>query len=377
MPDRFHRTVVVAAYSLSAALLLALSGCTGREGVPDRDQPALVSERTWQRVDRDIGAASLTANGPAENFARGSMEAWRSRVHQRSEEDFIPWYTSYWTQQWLSIKVAWYKLGDGEGDNAAVKRLAAYLQEQYHERVLAPVAEEIDPETIRRQTTALYVRLLAEQIPGIQLRYGVPVKQFERRLKAIRAIVLAPPPAPSTSLYELVHARPLDSLAAYAALLARIKQAGSGVGAGPSDATISPVAQQSAEKLLARLAVSGGASAAAAALGGVAGMVISLGATGIGAIAHAKERPELEAQLRQTLDAALDEMWHSLLEDPSSGVLAGVHHISGEIAGSLAKTATPVIVFELKPRNTPPLDEEPPLDEPYDDAPADDGDADE
>lgn len=373
MPDRIHRTVVLAAYSLSAALLLALAGCTGREGAPDPDQPLVVSERTWQWVDRDIGAASLTAKGPAENYARGSMEAWRSRVRQRSEEDFIPWYTSYWTQQWLSIKVAWYKLGDGEGDNAAVRRLAAYLQDQYHERVLAPVAEEIDPEAIRRQTTALYARLLGEQIPGIRLRYGVPARQFERRLKAIRAIA----PAPSASLYELVHARPLDSLAAYAALLARIKQAGGGVGAGPADATISPVAERTAEKLLARLAVSGGASAAAAALGGVAGMVLSLGATGIGAIAHAKERPELEAQLRQMLDAALDEMWHILIDDPSSSVLAGVHHISGEIAGSLAKMATPVLVFELKPRDVPPLDEGPSLDESDDDALADDSDANE
>ena len=70
-------------------------------------------------------------------------------------------------------------------------------------------------------------------------------------------------------------------------------------------------------------------------------MVISLGAAGFGAIAHETARPALEAQVRETLNSALDERWHSLMEDPATGVMAEVHHISAQIEGSLTKIHMP------------------------------------
>ncbi|HRF71891.1 MAG TPA: hypothetical protein PL117_03885 [Accumulibacter sp.] len=367
MPNLIHGAAVRTVYSLLTALLVGLAGCASRERAPDLAPAVQVSERTWQLVDRDIAAASLAATGPSWNYARGSMEAWRSRVRQRTEEDFIPWYGGYWTQQWLAIKVAWYQLGSGEGSNAAAKRLAAYLQEQYHQRVLGPVAEEIDPQVIRGQATALYVQLLSARIPAIPARYGVPAEQFEQRLKAIPAISLAPPAAHGASLFQLVHAQPIGDLPAYATLLAHVRKAGGDVGAGPSDARMSPLAEQMAERLVARLAIGGGASAAAAAVGGVAGMVISLGATGISAITHENQRPELEAQLRESLNAALDEMWHGLMENTTTGVMAAVYHISGQIAASTAHAASQAPEVEREaPEAWPPGGPDLP-EQPYDD----------
>jgi hypothetical protein len=108
-----------------------------------------------------------------------------------------------------------------------------------------------------------------------------------------------------------------------------------------------------------RLAVSGGASAAAAVVGGVAGAVISLGAAGIGAMTHEKERPEMEAQLRESLNAALDDMWHSLMEDPATGVMAAVDHIAGQVEGSLIRSLVRPVVLEPVPQDLP-LPDEPP-----------------
>ena len=159
------------------------------------------------------------------------MESWRSRVHQRTEADFIPWFTGYWTQQWLAIKVGWYKLSAGEERQIrAVKRLAAYLQEQYHDRVLAPVAKEIDPDLVREQATKLYVQFLGEQLQEIPRRYGVPSDQFDRRLKDIPAIALAPHPAHSASLYQIVHADSIAKLPAYVALIDQIRKDAGGAG---------------------------------------------------------------------------------------------------------------------------------------------------
>ena len=334
-------------------LLVALAGCATPDRTPELPPPVDIPESTWWQVDNDIGAASLAAIGPARNYARREMESWRNRVKARTEGDFIPWFTGYWTQQWLAIKVAWYKLGAEEGTDPAVDRLAVYLQEQYDERVLEPVAREIDPDAVRGEATTLYIQIVGEQLPVIQRRYRVPQAQFDRRLRNIPAIALPPPPAHSASLYQIVHAAPIERLPAYVALIARFSKAAGGAGGGAPEARISPVAQRASENMVARLGPAVGASAAAAAVGGVAGMAISLGAAGFGAIAHEKERPEIEAQLRESLDAALGDMWQSLMEDPASGVMAGVHHISGQIDGALAKTFAEPVELEPLPQETP------------------------
>lgn len=139
-----------------------------------------------------------------------------------------------------------------------------------------------------------------------------------------------------------MYANPVARLPAFAALIDQVRREARGAAAGSSVAGVSPVAERVSEKLMAKLAISGSASAAAAAVGGMAGIVISFGAAGFGAIAHEIDRPEMEAQLRKELNTALDDMWHSLMEDPDIGVMGGVNHIAERIEMSVAdKVANP------------------------------------
>jgi hypothetical protein len=355
LPSPFFGTAIFNLRALIAALMVTLAGCATQVRAPDLPPPVHIPipESTWWEIDNDISAASLAAKGPARDYARDAMERWRDRIHKRNEADFIPWFTDYWTQQWLAVKVAWYQLSAEEGTDPTVKRLAAYLQEQYRDRVLDPVAKEIDPDAVRGQATRLYVQRLAEQLREIPRRHGVPSDQFDRRTQNIPAIALAPDPAHSASLYQIVHADPLTGLPAYVSLITHIRNASSGAGSGPSDVWISPVAKRASEKLAGTLATSGGASAAAAMLGGVAGMMISMGTAGFGAITHENERPKMEAHLRENLNAALNDMYLGLLEDRATGVMAEVHYLSEQIEGSLAKTLTQPVKFEPVPRGTP------------------------
>ena len=344
--------------SLLVAAVVALGGCATPELPRDPAPPVHISASTWRQVDRDIGAASLAATGSTANYARDAMARWRELVAARAEADFIPWFTGYWTQQWLAIRMAWYKLGSGEDKDPTVERLAAYLQAQYRDRVLVPVSTEIDPDAVREQATRLYVQLLGRELQEIPRHYGIPPAQFDRRLKEIPAISLAPPPAHNASLFQIVHADPITSLPAYVALIAGLREAARNAGYGSPDDTLSPVAKQASEKLAARLATVGGASAAAAMVGGIPGILISLGATGFGVVAHEKERPELEKQVRESLNAALDGLWHILTEDPATGVMAGVHYLSAEVEASFPKTfAEPVAVDKL-PEERPLPDEQ-------------------
>jgi hypothetical protein len=351
---QIFETAIFSLRSLIVALMVALAGCATPPGrPPDRTPPVDVSQSTWWQVDSDIGAASSAAKESARKYARGPMENWRSLVHKYTEADFIPWFTGYWTQQWLAIKVAWYKLSAEDGTDPTVKRLAAYLQEQYRDRVLSPVAKEIDPDVVSEQATKLYVQLLSKQLQGIPQRYGVPPDQFDRRIKDIPAIALTSDPAHSASLYQIVHADSIAKLPAYVALSAQIRKDAGGTAGGPSDARISPVAKRASEKLEAKLAASGGASVASAVVKGVAGTLISLGAAGFSAIVHENDRPNMEAQLRETLDPEVDAMWLNLMEDSATGVMAGVYYMSAQIEGSLTKTLTQPVKVVPVPQGIP------------------------
>ena len=372
--DSFYGTATLLLRGLLVALIVAMAGCATPESPPESAPPVQISERTWQQVDSDIANASSAATESARDHARVASDHWINLVRMRTEADFIPWFCSYWTQQWLTGKMAWYKVGAEEGTDPTVKQLATYLREQYYERVLAPVAKEIDPDAIREQTTKYFVQILNKQLLDIQRRYGVPSDQFDRRIKDISAIAPAPHLPHSASLYQLVHADPITSLPAYEALIAQIHEDAGGI--WPSEARISPVAQHVSEKLKTRLITSGGAGAAAVVVGGIPGVFISLGAAGFGAMAHEKDRPKLEALLRENLNPVLDDMWRDLMD--ATGVMAPVYYLSKQIEGSLAKTITQPVEFEPVsqgiPRSYTPFIQDKNND---DEAPADNGYADE
>ncbi|WP_349616314.1 hypothetical protein [Azotobacter salinestris] len=339
--------------SLIVALLVAVSvaGCATPDRPAKVSPPVVIPESTWRQIDRDIVAVSLDAKNQATHHARDAMQSWRTLVYQRTGTDFIPWFSGYWTRQWLTMKVTWYKLSAGGERDPTVDRLADYLQGQYQDRVLEPVARESDPDKIMEQTTKLYIWLLGELLQRIPQRYGVPLDQFNRRLQGIPAIALAPPPTHSASLYQITHAEPVGTLPAYVALVARIRNVSTNSGAKTwsSNAGLSSVAKRTSERLASELVTRGVASSVSLVVGRAIGMMISLGMTGFTLIVREKERPEMEAQFRKSLNVAFDEEWRDLIRDPDTGVLAGVYYISGQIEGSLTNTVTLSIQYEPIP----------------------------
>ncbi|MBA4360794.1 MAG: hypothetical protein C0411_08725, partial [Pseudomonas sp.] len=122
--------------SLIVPVMVVLAGCATPVRAPVVAPVVVVSQSTWRQVDQEIVAASQSATEQTKIYARGAMDYWRTRVYQLTEENFIPWFSSYWTQEWLSVKVSWYSLSAKGEQDASAKRLAAYLLEQYQKRVL-------------------------------------------------------------------------------------------------------------------------------------------------------------------------------------------------------------------------------------------------
>lgn len=339
---------------LCLVLLLALAGCaTPPPPVPAAALPSEIAEDARQQLDREIHAEAIAAKAVATGFARRQMERWRELATDRAETDFIPWFSSYLTQQWLTTKVAWYTLNFGEGDPSPEDRLAAYIQEQYYDRVLAPVAREVDPLTLPALATKRFSQELRLRLPPLPARHGLTEAQFDRHIKEIHAIRFATQQAPHASLYDIVHTDPIDSLPAYRALLHSIQEAGGKEGIGLSKNRISPVARRVSEKLMNRLAISGGASAASTLIGGVAGSVLSLGASALGFIWHEAKRQDIEIALRETLNDAMDDMWKVLMDSPDSAVTAGVYHLYERMEESLPQTLSQPIRLETPPQGIP------------------------
>ena len=91
-----------------------LFSCSRAGGAPP--EPLVhVKPATWRAIDEQILDASVCARHESEAYARVAMDDWRLRVRQRTEDVFIPWYSSYWTQQWMATRVGWYKLQYTEG----------------------------------------------------------------------------------------------------------------------------------------------------------------------------------------------------------------------------------------------------------------------
>lgn len=310
--------------ALIVAWLVTLAGCAS-------EPPVLVSTSTWRQVDRDIAGASHAAVEQAGEHARLSMQHWMARVYQQTDDVFIPWFSAYWTQQWLGMKVSWYMLSTGGEKDPTVSRLALYLQGQYQERVLESVAEQDDPDQIMERSTRLYVQELDRRLQGLAQRHAVPQEQFDQRLQAVPAITQAP----GASLYELLRADPLKRLPAYVGLIERIRATPGGLRDWSTDPGIASVAQRTSERLVDELATSSAASVAGAMVGRVAGTTLSLGVAIFTAIARENERPQTEALLRQNLQSAFETEWQELMRNTDRGVLAGVHKLSWQIESGL------------------------------------------
>jgi len=262
---------------------------------------------------------------------RIAMGEWLWRVRQGIEDDFIPWYSEYMTQQWITTKIAWYKLWYTEGEATPEERLVDYLQEQFYERVLEPVSSYVDPNVVMLDASSSYLRELKCRLDELPHEYRIPEPAFDKHLESIPAIVVQDESLPHVSLYDVLQTDDITGLPAYKTLLSHVPAGGSVDDRAPLSDRLHIVARRAVTELADSLVLRGGTTAASTMIGGIWGVVISAGATVWDVNKHNHNKPELEAQLNENLDAALDLIWQTLVEDKEDGVMALVHHMSTQV----------------------------------------------
>ena len=189
--------------------------------------------------------------------------------------------------------------------------------------------------TIAEQSAALYVRLLSEQLQCLPGVYAVSPQSLRERLERIPLIVLPGSPPSRVALSRVMQPNDLSAEAAYRDLLARTASVAGAEEVSSSGEHLQEVAEDAVARLVAELPVRAGGSAAALVVGQALGTFISAGVIAWSAISHDLKRPEIESQLRAALGDGLEGMWQALMEDPQTGVLYPVNHMSQQIETAL------------------------------------------
>ena len=319
-------------------VIAVLGGCAQPPVRPMAQSPPYQFQPgTLRAIDEAILTASMQARSESEANARMVMEEWKSRVRQRIDEVFIPWYFNFGIQQWISTKVVVYKLMYTEGDITPEERLVSYLQEQFYEQVLQPVSRSVDPQTVMEDAAVDYLRELRGRLGRLPSQYHIPASAFWQHLKTIPAITVQEVPPQQASLYEVLQAAHPTAVPAYRALLGEVAATSDIARPTPPADRLRVVADQAVSRMLDSMALRGGTTTASSLVGGVWGMALSAGSTAYAAIDDEREKPEREARMREDLNAVLDLMWQELVEDPHGGVTALVDHISSRIDDAVVR----------------------------------------
>lgn len=318
--------------TLLTILLFTLAGCAARSPtVVSVEPPPPISTETWREVKEEIWTASTLAQSDAEVYARKAMHEWMQRVRENTEEEFVPWYTGYWAQQWMGLKAGWYEMTKDDGEGPVEEYLVSYLQEKFYDLVLEPANMEANPQMITEQAAARYIQLFSQQLQCIPEMHGVSPKSLQMELEKIKLIVLPESPPETALLSQVFESNDLRGVPAYDALITYSNSIGNQQSTGPREDRLQVVAEDSVARLVAQLPVRAGGSTVAMVVGEVVGLFVSAGVAAWSAISHNRDKPEIESQLRQALDTGLNDMWQIMMENPDLGVLFPVNHMTRQV----------------------------------------------
>jgi len=263
------------------------------------------------------------------------------RVRDKTDSEFIPWYTGYWAQQWIGLKAGWYEMNREEGEPTIADYLVKYIQERYYELVLQPAGVPLDPRLIAEHTAEQYVQMLSEQLQGIPKMYSVSPLSLQQKLELISLIKLHDTKPQGVSLSLLLERTNLTGVEAYDTLLAQAGVSSIQGNSAPDKAPLQIVVEDTVARLVADLPLRAGGGAAALLAGETLGLFISAGVVAWSMNSYEQEKPEIESQLRSALDSGLDQMWERLMKEPKSGVLYPVNHMRRQIEASLFPAEKP------------------------------------
>lgn len=291
----------------------------------------VVDKFDWKILDESIITAIKNADVTAQNFAEAKLDDWVNGLMVNVDGSFLDWYFNYFNQKklefsapfiWASFAVAhWVDSNQPSPEQVVVEKMTEDFQLEFAKRVLRPKIAQFELESITNDTVNVYVSQLEKNISSIQGKYHIPQGNWERYLNEI-AITINESEGVTSNLT-------LKTLV--------------GGGSYLFVKTAIPIAAKVGSKIATTFAGKAGAKMAAKTGGMVAGKI---GAelldpiVGIGILIWdlwdynhtvSINRPILRASILEYLH----QVKHSLLNNPTNGIMASINQLESGILKSV------------------------------------------
>lgn len=284
----------------------------------------LVEQVDWSRVDAEVAEVLQRGRIAAAEFCRQRMDEWIAANMERVDNEFLPWYFGYWTQQELGLKSLLYQVVHwvDSGTPTAAERITRRVQEEFAARVLRPQVAQMELERMVKDTVAIYSGTVRSGLDSVAGRYDIHPAEWDRYINDVAVMVRQAESGRSVSL----SLKAVTAVAAGGAVvLYRLLR--------PAISRLTAnLSARLAGRTAARMASKTGAQAAARVGGRFAGALIAVGVIIWDVWDHYNTRKQAQPVLRQNIFDYFAELKEALLHDPEFGVLTVIAGLEQQLA---------------------------------------------
>ena len=281
-------------------------------------------------IAADILAAVDAAKAKAMTHAAGDLTAWTAELAASAEDDFVPWYFGYFTQQALALEGLYNQVRnlfvkDGPSAADAVRKR---IDREFAARVLSPEMADRRYERVVRDAVSLFVEDVRVRVAAIPVKYNIPASEWQSYIADAGGIL---------GNVEGNRSVRLSVKAATVPVAAGTVVAGK-VCAEFCKNVVSRMSAKLAGTTAEVLAPEAGAAAgeSAAVCGeGLAGPVIGLAIAGWDVADHYYTAHENAPVMIENIKKLLAELRETLLNDPVTGVKGVLNTLEDKILSSL------------------------------------------
>lgn len=283
----------------------------------------------WQDVDAHLIEAVTQARQHTEHFVEPRISQWIDELMQRVDDDFLPWYFSYWNQQLLGLNglyqgtIHWLKLSQ----HTAQEQMTATVQEEFATRVLRPEIAQLKIQHLAQETVEHYVSQLQKQLNAIPQKYNIPPAEWDRYLDSIAVMTVRTEANRETTL--TLKALTGTTVAGAAILTKSLAPMLKNVGA--------KITAKLASKAAASIAAKTGAKVIAKVGGEFLGPVVAIGIIIWDVWDHSKTKETGLPILRQNILDYFNELKIAIISDSEYGILTIIHQLEAQIVNSVNK----------------------------------------
>ncbi|MDF7826967.1 hypothetical protein P4B35_23285 [Pontiellaceae bacterium B12227] len=329
LPARPRRRISLRWVLLTAALSVFLA----YRVTSDLKRPQIASQEVkietvnvvdWKAVDVSVQRCLEHAHDKAERYAEGEVQVWVKTLRTRLDEDFLPWWFSYFNQQAVMLKAAGYWCLDTpliEGvlgkQESMEDRLEDLVEREFHARVLQPKSAQLRIEKITRKTIEVYLLAVQEELNRVQVEFQVHQQDWDRYLAGLPVTVMTLEANRQVGLVM----KGVSAGGGVAAL---------GIGRSLTGRVRSLVVHRVNQEFLEHGAMVGGRVIAKN-----AGWWIAAGCFAWDLADHHRTVAQNRPVLRRSLGTFLDELQEQVLRDQRCGVLTVLAEVQRDVIGEL------------------------------------------